>query len=58
VPASVKIIVTSIGSPIPTAHTGEPWAGSLYWQLAGLLGLAGFVLIGVGVRRRRGLRHV
>ncbi|MGA3214360.1 MAG: Ig-like domain repeat protein [Acidimicrobiales bacterium] len=57
-PAAVRIVVTSAGSPIPSAHTGEPWAGMPYWLLTGLLGLAGVALIGAGARRRKGLRQV
>jgi hypothetical protein len=57
-PASVKIFVTSAGSAIPPAHTGEPWAGSLYWRLVGMIALGGAALIMLGFRRRRGLRRV
>ena len=57
-PAVVTIFVTSAGSPIPSAHTGEPWAASSYWRLVGTLALSGLGLIILGVRRRRHLRHV
>jgi uncharacterized membrane protein YedE/YeeE len=57
-PASVKIFVTSAGTSIPTAHTGEPWAGLLYWKLVGWLAVSGAGLILLGLRRRRAPRQV
>jgi len=30
---------------VPTTHTGEPWDGSLYWILTGLVALAGAAVI-------------
>ena len=57
-PASVKIFVTSAGSSIPTAHTGEPWAGLIYWKLVIWLAMSGAGLILLGLRRRRIPRQV
>ena len=57
-PASVKIFVTSAGTSIPRTHTGEPWAGLLYWKLVGWLAVSGAGLIVLGLRRRRPLRQV
>jgi len=57
-PAVVRILISSAGSPVPSAHTGEPWDGSSYWRLVGTLALSGVGLIVLGVRRRRHLWHV
>jgi hypothetical protein len=57
-PAVVTVFVTSKGSAIPSAHTGEPWAGASYWRLVGILALSGIGLIILGARRRRHFRHV
>ncbi len=38
---------------IPPTHTGEPWAGFLYWVLAAVVGLAG---LGLVAGRRYGFR--
>jgi hypothetical protein len=40
---------------VPGVHTGEPWAGWLYWLLVGIVGLGGLLATGhaVQIRRRR-----
>jgi len=37
---------TSTSAVIPPTHTGEPWAGWLYWLLVGILGMLGIALVG------------
>ncbi len=49
---STSVLVTS-GVPVPPVHTGEPWAASLYWILAGGSALLGLSLFELGRRRRR-----
>jgi titin len=52
---TTTIVITSGGgggSTVPGAHTGEPWAGSLYWVLAGGASVLGFALVAIGRRRR------
>lgn len=43
------------GTPIvvPITHTGEPWAGSLYWVLLAAMGGTGVALVGNAAYRRR-----
>ena len=38
---------------VPATHTGEPWAGSAYWLLVGLTGIAGLGLATNRIYRRR-----
>jgi len=47
---------TSTPVVVPTAHTGEPWAGWLYWLIVAMLGALGFGLLADRLRRRR-IRH-
>jgi hypothetical protein len=44
---------TSTTVVVPSAHTGEPWAGWPYWALTGLTGLLGLVCLERAVRIRR-----
>ncbi len=48
VPSSAAVSVV-----VPTAHTGEPWAGWLYWLVVASLGALGFGLLADRLRRRR-----
>lgn len=38
---------------VPTAHTGEPWSGWLYWLIVASVGALGFGLMADRLRRRR-----
>ncbi|MHB1505348.1 MAG: ice-binding family protein [Sulfobacillus sp.] len=42
---------------VPAAHTGEPWAGWVYWALIGAAGILGITLAMQGVTRRRSTRR-
>ncbi|MHB1891347.1 MAG: ice-binding family protein [Acidimicrobiales bacterium] len=44
---------TTVPVVVPSAHTGEPWAGWLYWLLTALAGAFGLALLGDLVHRRR-----
>jgi hypothetical protein len=48
----IRVFAATAGTPVPSAHTGEPWSGWLYWLLA-----VGTAALGCGVfeagRRRR-----
>ena len=44
---------TTTPTPVPGTGTGEPWAGSLYWVLAALMGMAGLASMSSAVRLRR-----
>ncbi|MHB1987959.1 MAG: hypothetical protein ACYCSF_08245 [Acidimicrobiales bacterium] len=46
------VVLASSNSVVPPTHTGQPWAGWLYWSLAGGAGVLGFFLLGFGRRRR------
>ena len=42
----------STSTVIPPTHTGEPWAGWLYWLLVAMLGALGIALVGDRAYRR------
>jgi hypothetical protein len=44
---------TTTPTPVPGTSTGEPWAGSLYWVLAALMGMVGLASMSSAVRLRR-----
>lgn len=52
-PAKVPVAPFKRTVTVPTTHTGEPWAGSLYWVLSGLIGVMGLGLISKGIYQRR-----
>jgi hypothetical protein len=51
-PALATITIAAAGTTIPTAHTGEPWSGWLYWAALALMLAAGIAVL----RRARQLR--
>lgn len=58
VPAAtgVRVFAATAGATVPSAHTGEPWAGWLYWVLAAGTAALGYGLFEVGRRRRKAHR--
>jgi len=53
--SSVQIAPQPKGTPVPPAHTGEPWSAWLYWLVVGLMAAAGGCLLEIGRRRRKAL---
>jgi hypothetical protein len=49
--APLPATVTS--ATVPSVHTGEPWAGWLYWVLVAILGAVGIGLVADRARRHR-----
>ena len=49
--APLPAAVTS--ATVPSVHTGEPWAGWLYWVLVAILGAVGIGLVADRARRHR-----
>jgi hypothetical protein len=43
------------GTPVPPAHTGEPWSSPWYWLFVAAIGLSGTLFVEIGRRRRRTL---
>ncbi len=59
-PGASQTAVGSSPTPpvvVPSAHTGEPWAGWVYWLLIGAAGVLGVVLAAQGATRRHALRR-
>ncbi|MGA2211528.1 MAG: hypothetical protein ABSH30_18085, partial [Acidimicrobiales bacterium] len=52
---SIKPQAKRGGTPVPPAHTGEPWSSPWYWLLVAATGLGGTLLVELGRRRRRTL---
>jgi hypothetical protein len=54
-PGGSTTTTTVTPTTVPSSHTGEPWAGSPYWVLVGLLGFLGLVSLErvARIRRRR-----
>jgi len=52
---SIKPHAKRGGTPVPPAHTGEPWSSPWYWLLVAATGLGGTLLVELGRRRRRTL---
>jgi len=44
---------TATAATVPATHTGEPWAGWLYWVLVTILGAVGIGLVADRARRHR-----
>jgi DNA-binding beta-propeller fold protein YncE len=55
VPAAtgVRVFAATTGATVPSAHTGEPWSGPLYWVLAAGAAALGYAMFEVGRRRRK-----
>jgi hypothetical protein len=51
--SSVLITAKAKGTPVPPAHTGEPWSSPLYWWFVGILMAAGASIVELARRRRR-----
>jgi hypothetical protein len=43
------------GTPVPPAHTGQPWSSPWYWLFVATVGLSGALLIEISRRRRKTL---
>jgi len=49
----VRVFAATTASTVPSAHTGEPWSGWLYWALAAGAAALGCGLLEAGRRRRK-----
>jgi hypothetical protein len=58
VPAAtgVRVFAATTGATVPSAHTGEPWSGWLYWMLAAGTAALGYGIFEVGRRRGKARR--
>jgi hypothetical protein len=52
----VRVFAATTGTTVPSAHTGEPWSGWLYWVLAAGTAALGCGVFEVGRRRRKAHR--
>ncbi len=59
VPAAtgVRVFAATTAAAVPSAHTGEPWSGWLYWVLVAGAAALGYGVFEVGRRRRRAHGH-
>jgi len=56
--SSAAIMPTGGPTRVPPTQTGQPWSGSPYWLLVGMITAAGGLLVEVGWRRRKTLPRV
>jgi hypothetical protein len=49
-PATATIDIAAAGTPLPAAHTGEPWSGWPYWLGLGVMFASAVVLVRLGRR--------
>jgi len=47
-PVAVDVVPAPAPVVVPTAHTGKPWSGWLWWALVGLMGVFGLISLGLG----------
>jgi len=49
----VRVFAATTATAVPSAHTGEPWSGWLYWALAAGTAALGYGVFEAGRRRRK-----